>query len=143
MKHLVGKIVRFLPSIEDMEGYAEPEMMARIVGIKEKDTNSPSLHDHLYEITFDFTEFEGHNLSFESANYYDKNGVPCLTARQANFYEPKETVYFGSPLLWPFEKYFEVIDGEAKKLVDEFLASGSESYIQWLEMQLINARGEK
>lgn len=110
MQHLVGKTVQFTSKIEDMEAYPEKGMRARIVSIDEEDTHMSDLHDHIYKITFDYSEFDEFNKSLESANYYDGKGVACLTAREAGMYDEQETIYFGSPKLHPFEEFFTILN---------------------------------
>jgi hypothetical protein len=136
MQHLIGKTIQFTSKIEDMEAYPEAGMRARIASITEKDTHRSDLHDHLYVIEFDYTEFDEFNAALESSNYYDKNSVACLTARQANMYEPQEKIYFGSPELWPFEDYFTLLDGRQNSLIARFKESGATNYIEWLESQV-------
>jgi hypothetical protein len=111
-------------------------MRARIVSIDEQDTHMADLNDHLYKITFDYSEFDEFNKSLESANYYDRKGVACLTAREANMYEPQELIYFGSPELWPFEDYFTTLDARQNALLARFKESGTTNYVEWLESQI-------
>lgn len=136
MKHLIGKIIQFTSKIEDMEAYPEAGMRARIVSIDEKDTHMKDLHDHMYIITFDYSEFDEFNEQFESANYYDKHGVACLTAREAKMYDVKEKIYFGSPALWPFEDYFNLLNTKQETLLSRFKESGAANYVEWLESQI-------
>ena len=56
--------------------------------------------DRLYEegcwkLYFDFTEFEKENEKYLKADYYDKNGCACLTAKEAGMYNNKYSVCFG------------------------------------------------
>jgi hypothetical protein len=136
MQHLIGKTIQFTSKIEDMGAYPEKGMRARIVSIDEQDTNRPDLHDHLYKITFDYSEFDEFNKGLESANYYDRKGVACLTAREAGMYAPDELIYFGSPQLWPFEDYFTVLNEKQNTLIARFKESGATNYVEWLESQI-------
>ena len=136
MQHLVGKTIQFTSKIEDMESYPEKGMRARIVSIDEEDTHMSDLHDHIYKITFDYSEFDEFNKSLESANYCDRKGVACLTARESGMYETKETIYFGSPKLWPFEDYFTASDDRQHELLKRFKESGAKNYVEWLESQI-------
>lgn len=133
MKHLIGKTIEFLVGIEDFECYPEKNMRARIISISERDTKSKDLYDHLYTITFDYSEFDDYNKAFESSNYWDKNGDASLTAREAGIYEVKEKIHFGAPELWPFEDYFKLLDPAVEELVNRFKQSNSSNYIEWLE----------
>jgi hypothetical protein len=47
----------------------------------------------MYEMFFDVEAFRKHNKAREVANYYDKQGEPCLTATEAGMYEPKDFLY--------------------------------------------------
>ena len=136
MQHLIGKTIQFTSKIEDMEAYPEAGMRARIKSISARDTHRTDLHDHLYVIEFDYTEFNEFNAALEHANYYDKNGVACLTAREANMYDPQEEIYFGSPELWPFEDYFTLLDERQNYLIARFKESGATNYVEWLESQI-------
>jgi hypothetical protein len=136
MQHLVGKTIQFTPKIEEMEAYPENGMRARIVSIDEENTHRYDVEDHLYKIKFDYSEFDDFNNELEKSNYYDRNGNACLTARQANMYEPQEVIYFGSPKLWPFEDYFTILGPRSNELLKRFNESGSTNYIEWLESQI-------
>jgi len=63
-----------------------------------------------YDLYFDFSEFEKENEKYFKANYYDKNSIPCLTAKEAGLYNPKYNVYFGD-IYWDEDK----IEEELKK----------------------------
>jgi hypothetical protein len=136
MKELIGKVVQFTQKIEDMESYPEGGMRARIVSLNEKDTHMKDPRDHLYVIEFDYSEFDEFNENLEKSNYYDKHGIACLTAREANMYEAKERIYFGSPKLWPFENYFTLLNERQNILHDRFKKSGATNYVEWLESQI-------
>jgi hypothetical protein len=136
MQHLVGKTVQFTEKMEDIEAYPESGMRARILSVCEQDTDKKDLHDHLYLIVFDYSEFDDFNRQFESNNYYDKNGVACLNAREANQYQMQETIYFGSPTLFPFEDYFTLLNQRQTVLLARFQESGSTNYVEWLENQV-------
>lgn len=137
MQELIGKAVCFTSKIEEMDSYPEKGMRGRIISITEEDTDAADLHEHVYIIKFDYTEFDQFNTAFESANYYGSGRVPCLTAREANMYEPQEKIYFGSPKLWPFEDYFTLLDENQNKLLQMFKESGKESYVSWLEKKVL------
>jgi hypothetical protein len=131
--HLLGKVIQFNEAIEEIEAYPEKGMRARIESIVSRDTHLPDPKDHLYLITFDYAEFDAFNAQIESSDYYDKRGVACLTARQANMYEVQEQVYFASPDYLPFERYFTVLGERNEKLLSAFKKSGAENYVEWLE----------
>ena len=102
---LKGCVVRFHAGIEDLECYAEANMLARILQITCQDAE-------VWRVTFDFSEFESENAKLESANYYDRRGVACLTAREANHYEEKEVYFLPPPSQW--RSLFEVMEEPRK-----------------------------
>jgi hypothetical protein len=140
MEHLIGKVVFFKEKIEDMECYPEVGMKAVIVGIDESGYRGGDVSEHIYTITFDYSEFDDYNKRFESSNYFGKDGLANLNAREANQYDTKEHIYFGSPIIDPFEKYFELLDENQLKLAANFKASGETDYIKWLEDKVMNIK---
>jgi hypothetical protein len=136
MQHLIGKTIQFTSMIEDMEAYPEAGMRARIVDITPKYTSDPDINEHIYDIKFDYSEFDEFNLKLESHNYYDNHHVPCLTAREAKMYSVVEKISFGSPELWPFEDYFTVLNEKQNNLLARFKESGATNYVEWLESQI-------
>ena len=125
-------VVTFTTSaIEDLDGYPERGMRARIVGIEPK-------RDDMVNVEFDFTEFDGHNRAFESSNYYDKSGHPTLTARDYGAYHPREKFYFMADDA--LAKYLTLESDARVALYSEFVASSVEaSYVQWLEDRVLVA----
>ena len=136
MEQWIGKRIRFTDKIEEMESYPEGGMRARIVSIKSKDTDISDLSDHLYLIEFDYSEYDDFNRLFESANYYGRDQVPNKTAREADHYKKLETIYFGSPQLYPFEDYFQLASQRHEKLHEQFAKSSEDDYVSWLEQQV-------
>lgn len=128
-------IVTFTPRIEDAESYPEGQMRARL-------TKGSNCHDQTVVLTFDYSEFDAHNLALEKSNYYDEYGRPTLTARQANFYKPIEEIYFmGSDLV---EEWMKIEDSTMNDLWEQYRADvvyPSTSYVQWLEQQVRKMRG--
>lgn len=135
MNELIGKVVTFTKKIEDQEAYPEAGMKARIIGVK-KETTSKDINDHVYTITVDYSEFDEFNAGLESANYYNNDHIPCLTARQANMYTVQEKLYFCSPQLEPFEDFFTIADDRQSRILEKFKASGETNYVAWLESQI-------
>lgn len=142
MQNFVNQVVVFNQDILDMESYAEPGMRARIIDVKEINTFSKDLREHVYRITFDFSEYDTFNRFFETANYYGNNGVANKTAREAGYYHHKDSIYFGSPELEPFDKYFTFADSNTKLLQKKFEESGEDSYVHWLEKQVLEVSHE-
>lgn len=139
-EYLKGKDVRFVKGIEDMESYPEPGMMATIIDVDESAMHYSDPKERVLKIRFSYEKYDAQNLEFESANYYDKNHRPCLTARQANYYTVEESIYFGCPSIWPFSDYFEILNGDEisdlVKLFDE-REDKSVRYVTWLETELL------
>lgn len=127
--------VEFGPRIDDAESYPEPGMRALALRYL------PTSDAEVCRIQFDFGAFDEHNQGLESANYYDKGGVPCLTARQAGSYKPLDEVYFtSSDEMTP---WFALLPSPALALYEEFSQTGKPtgtSYLAWLEAQLLQAR---
>jgi len=139
MQHLIGKVVQFKKSIEDMEAYPENQMCARIVSIRGMYTDSPNPREHVYDIKFDYSEFDEYNARLETANYYGMDQIPNKTAREAGHYDVEESIYFGNPDIWPFENYFAVVDQNKNKLLERFKESGEENYVEWLENRVLKS----
>jgi hypothetical protein len=96
-------------------------------------------HDHVIKLTVDVGEFDRYNRQFESSNYYDKSGNPKLTAREAGYYKPVDSMYLDSNE--DVDRFFQIEDDAALNLFREHQESGSsESYVKWLEAQVINLR---
>jgi hypothetical protein len=122
--------ITFTAGCEDMEGYPEAGMKARVLAVTAEDRD-------IYRVKADFQSFDEHNKAFESANYYDKNGIATLTARQAGFYKPVDDFY-----LTPDEglEYFTIDDAKSVQLFERFKQAGyAGSYVSWLEEQLVAA----
>ena len=122
--------ITFTAECEAMEGYPEAGMKARVLAVTAEDRD-------IYRVKADFQSFDEHNKAFESANYYDKNGIATLTARQVGFYKPVDDFY-----LTPDEgpEYFAIDDAKSVELFERFNKSGyTGTYIQWLEEQLVAA----
>jgi len=127
-------VVCFREDIGDLETYFEEGMRARLVKIDK------TYDDHC-GFVFDCTEFDKVNVHLESANYYDEHGNPCLTARQANQYNPIEELY----LMYndDSETFFEIIEEDVRsQLFTEYLLDTSVdvTYVEWLEIQLLKER---
>lgn len=126
-----GLVVTFKHGVDDKEGYAESGMRGRIV-------SACRLPDDVICIKVDYTEFVDHNRAFETANYFDKNGVPCLNAREAGYLrDEKEDLFVGEDEDLDF---LEVESAERMAIYRAYKASGAKcSYIQWLEDKVFSA----
>ena len=132
-------VVEFAAGIDSNESFAEKGMRARALSVRDQDPE-------VIRIEFDYAEFEGLNLPMQSSNYYDKKGVPCLTAQQANFYKPQEHMYVdhGENLA----DLFILVSDSQSVLFEQYRAAtqfpGSAgtppSYVSWLEHELVKAR---
>jgi hypothetical protein len=122
--------------IEDNECYAEGGMRAVLVQA------SADGHD-ISRITLDFEPYDEFNKSFETANYFDKNRNATLTAREHGSYKHREVYYFESNS--KASDIFEPIEEAQYQLMSEYLstATGGQSYVSWLEQQVIQLRGAK
>ena len=116
--------VEFGPQIEDLEGYPEPGMRAHIIRVGRFD-------DDVLIVTVRYAEFEDVNRGLETPNYYDADGAPTLTAREAGLYRQEENLYLpGSGDLSPL---LVLADNNVERRLAAFRASGAKSYLAWLE----------
>lgn len=124
-------VVLFNKRIEDQEGYLEKGMRGRIIGIEKEDNDT-------FSFKVDFQEFEDFNKQFESSNYYDEKGNPTLTAREAGYYKPQDTVWadIGYEVPWEVEEDYRL------KLYNKYKASPEgKTYVQWLEDYVAKSMG--
>lgn len=122
-------VVTFTAHVLDMEIYLEPGMRGRLVSASHR-------HDGMFKLEVDLTEFDEFNKQFESANYFDKAGVACLTAREAGYY-PEGNESFYAMLDQPAD-YLALEDDSRLQLYRDYLASGSSlNYVQWLEDRVL------
>lgn len=127
--------VQFGAQIEDCEAYPEPGMRAMALRYETSE-------DACCKIRFDFSAFDAHNQTLESANYYDKAGQPTLTAREAGHYKPLDYIYFeAGEEMGP---WFEVLPTESLTLFTEYLAVKKDrpqlGYTSWLESEVLALR---
>lgn len=121
---VIKPVVEFKKGIEEIESFIESGMRARLIEASPK-------HGEM-DLKFDFSEFDSFNQRFENANYYDEQGKPTMTARQAGFYTPVKSFLF--ELKEDSGHCFEVVEAESLKLYDHYKASNETvSYVQWLE----------
>lgn len=78
--------VVFTKRIEDLENYPELGMRGKLLRIQ-------SDRDGVLLVYFDYGAWRDHNVERESTNYYDKNGVACLTATSAGLYKAQDCVF--------------------------------------------------
>lgn len=103
-------VVKFLKGAEDFETCIDRGMYGRIVGVEHK-------QDDFYLLRVDLNEFESHNDDCMQRNYYDDDGNPTLTSKEAGQY-PKdgiETIYLDYDR--EIAPYFEFEDSEVQQIV--------------------------
>lgn len=98
LANLKGKVIEFTKGIEADEGYADAHMRARLTGYIYNRHNDVRQDEMVHVLYVDYSEFDEHNQKFEQNTYYDKDGVPCLSARQAGYYHPQDHIYIGTDL---------------------------------------------
>lgn len=126
-------VVTFKKHIEEKEAYAEVGMRARILRAH------IGQHDCV-EITFDFAEFDAFNLPFETSAFFDKDGKPTQTARQAGYYKPQEALYYDIEAL--MENELEIVDAQGLALYTEYQTTENKptTYVAWLEQLVLASR---
>jgi hypothetical protein len=123
--------VEFTLAVVDLEDYSEPGMRANVVRFTRK-------QDGVLELSLDFAPFDEHNKTLEQSNYYDKDGVARLNAREAGQYKPQMSMYVMDHDA--ADKYFTLLEPD-HVLVDEWRQAGtSQTYLAWMETQLAQAR---
>jgi hypothetical protein len=83
-----GVDVQFTKLIENLEGYLDAGMRARILDVKLDAAGD------CVQILFDVDIWTDHNMPLEAHNYYDKQGNAVLTCREAGLYRKQEWYYF-------------------------------------------------
>jgi len=123
----VHPTITFTKECLELEGYEEPGMKARVLAAVEQP------HDIL-KVTVDFTPFEVHNKTLETANFYGKDGKPNCTAREAGCYKGTEDFYVPLDEVSKETEYFTIDSDERSALFAQFQAEGSPgTYVAWLE----------
>lgn len=128
----IKPVVDFDDAYESGE-YAEKGMRARIIKYTE-------LHDETVRFHFDFDEFIEINKPLETHFFYDKNRVPCLSAREyGRLKDGVSVIYAGVDCVNP---EFHIAENTA--LFFEYKALGTnEAYIKWLEQQVRELRNQE
>lgn len=125
----IRPVVTFNKSSQGPMTYVEAGMRGRLTGCQEK-------YKGTLAFLVDLSEFEAHNKALETADYRDKNGVHCLTAREAGLYRQVIEVYVDAGDIKAFD-----IEGESLELLQEYMSGGSaDPYTLWLERQLLALR---
>ena len=92
-RQLIGSVVRFEREVIRDETAFEPDMLALLVEARMLDSD-------FFHMRFETRCFEAHNDPLLDPNYYDRAGNPCLTAREAGFWEEINDYYMGGPADW-------------------------------------------
>lgn len=97
----VGKVVRFLPAVDDLECGMETGMLATVVQAAPGDFG-------LVKVVVDFAQFEEHNKLLMTPNFYDSAGNPTLRWCDANSYpkDRRETLFVDPS----FPAIFELVE---------------------------------
>lgn len=126
-------VIEFKQDAEDLEGYVDCGMRAHLIGVTLQ-------ADDTAVIKVSYKAFDDFNKAFEKATYYDKNQQPVLTAREAGYYELEEEYYVSSKD--DMSSILDVLSASSAGFMAEFIASGEQNYVTWLEDQLATARGK-
>lgn len=123
-----------LKKVEDLETYVEARMRLTIIDA------TPEDRDGVIVLTVSYAKYEEINKTFESHNYFDKNGVACLNARQAGFFSVEDTLYVmntDDP-----NDYFIMLEDSANYWIQEYLKhrNKDETYVAFLERLLDQAK---
>lgn len=129
---LIGKDIEFKPAILEYVEEFDPSMRATVTSI---------VHDgdDGYKICFTFAKFEDYNRSFEVAAFFDAEGKPTLTAREAGSYNVEDYLYIEAN----WRDYIIVLDAGSAKLLALFMtdkeAQPDITYTAWLEAMVLAA----
>lgn len=130
---LVGQDIEFIKDVEDLECYPETGMRATVLGYT-------AIHDNLGKLLVSYAKFDQYNAALEAHNYYDKNGEPRLTAREAGCYTETETIVVDED---PRFRICKPLEPEVSNILTEWSSSVADhqlSYSAWTTQQLIAAR---
>lgn len=129
---LVGKDIEFLSAVEKYADEFDAGMRATVTGI------APD-GDH-YQIQLTLAKFEDYNRPFETPTYFDSDGKPTLTVREAGYYRMENYLYVEDN----WRDCVKLLDDTSAGLFDLYLidrAAGSDlTYIAWLETLVLAAK---
>jgi len=78
--------IEFKDKISELETEFDPRMRTKILNIRIE-------HNDLIVLTLCDTEWSTYNDTFAARDYFDKQNVPCLTAKEAGYYKPTTSLY--------------------------------------------------
>lgn len=123
---LVGKDIEFLPAIASYVDEFDIGMRATVLRIESDGDDGFAIH-------FTFAKFEDYNHPLESTSYWDDDGKPTLTAREAGHYKVEDYLYVEAN----WQTCVKILDGSSSKLFDLFMvdkaAQPDINYVGWLE----------
>lgn len=122
-------VIEFKKEAAEWELYPEANMRAYMTHGR---IDGPA--DDVGCINFDYTKFDEFNRKYESSNYYDESDNPRLTAREAGYYNPVESIYVmlnDNP-----NRFMRLV--ATSKYYEQYLANRIEnqSYVEYLEKRL-------
>ena len=132
---LVGQDIEFLRQNPEIDDYYEAGMRACVTRVR-VEMDDPRDEVKTIKIEVVFSPFDEYNKAFEGRNYYDREGKPTLTAREAGFYKENDTLWFaeGSPEI---EKTIMVVDPKYRAVMELWQQSGSDKPLNaWLVDQV-------
>jgi hypothetical protein len=121
--------------IEDLESYPDKGTRLTVYGMRDD-------KDDVLALQVSYHKYDDYNTAFEKANYFDKEGRPCLTARDAGFYNVKDTLYVmatDNP-----NDYFISLDALSNVFINRYIDEkrDGETYVAFLE-RLLHTAGIK
>jgi len=126
--------IEFEDGIEELENYPESGMRAHLMDVSIR-------HDDVAVLKVNYAAFDAHNQALETANYWAPgDGGATLTAREAGHYTVDDEHYVSASD--DLKSLLSLISNEKTQLINEFLSSGKDNYVQWLEEQLLVMRGQ-
>lgn len=120
--NLVGKTIRFTKNVNKSDISQDEGMMAVITHITYNMYEDTVPENMCHQFFINQTPFEEENKKYESRDYSNFLGVPCLTAREAGLYQAEDKIYLSNDL--PFEVvetddiHITISLEEAKKIVE-------------------------
>lgn len=119
------------------DNFLEPNMRARLVNMElDEKTVTGGREDLTYKFTLDFSEFNTFNKPLAQANYFDKNGNPCLTAEEAG-HKPKSNKDIVYHSITHGKIFFDLAPDSSTKIYEHYLSGinehGFNSYLAYLE----------
>ena len=124
----VRPVVEFTAGVKNFEWCIEPQMRATVTSVRF------DARIEMWCVELDLEGFQDYNEDFMSHQYYDANGTPCLSAKEAGQWPKTETLF----VYWrdsAVEDYFTTVsdNGVYKLYLEE---ETTLTYVQWMEQRL-------